>query len=54
MEFDIEVKPTKMVKGQGLARLLAEFNCKEFGVNFMSTNSINKKSNIPNKRLKIS
>jgi hypothetical protein len=26
VEFDLEMKPTKMVKGQGLARLLAESN----------------------------
>jgi hypothetical protein len=36
MDFDLEMKPTKMVKGQGLARLLAESNCKELGVNFMN------------------
>ena len=32
-EFDLEVKPTKLVKGQGLARLLAESNFKAFGIN---------------------
>ena len=43
-----------MVKGQGLARLLAEFNSKEFGVNFMSTNSINQQSDIPSSSFQIS
>jgi hypothetical protein len=39
MEFDLEIKPTKLVKGQGFARLLAESNCKYLGVNFMNINS---------------
>jgi hypothetical protein len=53
LEFDLEVKPTKLVKGQGLARLLVESNCKALGVNFMSTNSINQQSDIPNNNLQI-
>jgi hypothetical protein len=32
-EFDLEVKPTKLVKGQGLERLLAESNFKALGIN---------------------
>ncbi len=28
IEFDIEIKPVKLVRGQGLARLLAKENCK--------------------------
>jgi hypothetical protein len=28
LEFDLEIKPTKLVKGQGLANFLAESNCK--------------------------
>ena len=27
MEYDVEIKPTKLVKGQGLAKLLTESNC---------------------------
>ena len=42
MEFDLEMKPTKLVKGQGLARLLDESNYKYLGVNFMNINSQNK------------
>jgi hypothetical protein len=38
LEFDLEMKPTKLVKGQGLARLLAKSNCKDLGVNFMNIN----------------
>jgi hypothetical protein len=43
LEFDLEIKPTKLVKGQGLAKLLVESNCKSLGVNFINTFSeINK------------
>jgi hypothetical protein len=41
LEFDLEINPTKLVKGQGLARLLAESNCKDLGVNFINTCSEN-------------
>jgi hypothetical protein len=36
LEFDLEIKPTKLVKGQGLAKLLAESNCKTFGVDLIN------------------
>ena len=40
-EFDLEVKPTKIVKGQGLARLLTESNFRALGINnFESLDSI--------------
>jgi hypothetical protein len=32
-EFDLEVKPTKLVKGQGLAKILAESNFRALGMN---------------------
>ena len=35
IEFDIEVNPTKLVKGQGLAKLIAKENCDLLGMNFM-------------------
>jgi hypothetical protein len=37
LEFDLEVKPTKLVKGQGLARLLVESNYKCLGVIFFNS-----------------
>jgi hypothetical protein len=37
LEFDLEIKPTKLVKGQGLAKILAESNCKALEVNFINT-----------------
>ena len=35
IEFNIELKPTKLVRGQGLAKLLAEENCKSLGIDFL-------------------
>jgi hypothetical protein len=32
LEFDLEIKPTKLVKGKGLAKLLAESNLKRWGL----------------------
>jgi hypothetical protein len=37
MEFDLEINPIKLVKGQGLARFLDESNCKALGFNFMKS-----------------
>ena len=34
LEYDIEIKPTKLVKGQGLAKLMAHYNYEALGVNF--------------------
>jgi hypothetical protein len=39
IEFDIEVKPTKLVKGQGLAKLMTEENCDLLGINFIGVSS---------------
>jgi hypothetical protein len=36
----VEIKPTKLVKGQGLAKLLAESNCRFLDLNTLSTNII--------------
>jgi hypothetical protein len=36
LEFDLEIKPTKLIKGQGLAKLLAESNFKALGINFIN------------------
>jgi hypothetical protein len=49
LEFDLEIKPTKLVKGHGLSRLLDESNCKSLGVNFMSINSENQQAEIGDK-----
>eukprot|EP00253_Pinus_taeda_P020102 PITA_20102 len=39
IEFNIELKPTKLFRGQGLARLMVEENCRMLDMNLISTNS---------------
>ena len=39
IEFDIEVNPAKLVRGQGLAKLMAKENCELMGINFTCVNS---------------
>jgi len=36
LEFDLEIKPTKLIKGQGLAKLLDEANCQALGISFIN------------------
>jgi hypothetical protein len=36
MEYDLEIKPTKLVKGQALAKLMAQSNCESLGINFIA------------------
>ena len=40
MEYDVEIRPTKLVKGQGLAKLLAESNCQALGLHVMAEESV--------------
>ena len=40
MEYDVEIKPTKLVKGQGLAKLLADSNCEAIGLHLMAEQSV--------------
>jgi hypothetical protein len=44
IEFDIEIKPAKLVKGQGLAKLPTEENCRLLEINLMSINVENVQS----------
>jgi hypothetical protein len=53
LEFDLEIKPTKLVKGQGLAKLLDESNRKSLGVNFINTFLENQQAEAPDKSLQI-
>ena len=39
LEFDVEIKPTKLVKGQGLAKLMAESNLHALDINLIATMS---------------
>jgi hypothetical protein len=41
IEFKIEVKPTKLVKGQGLAKILTKENHELLDINFIGENSVN-------------
>ena len=41
IEFDIEVNPTKLVRVQGLAKLMAKGNFELMGINFTCVNSTN-------------
>ena len=36
LEYDIEIKPTKLIKGQGLAKLMADSNCHALDINFIA------------------
>ena len=36
MEYDVDIRPTKLVKGQGLDKLLAESNCQALGLHVMA------------------
>ena len=36
LEYDIEIKPTKLVKGKGLAKMMANSNCEALQINFLS------------------
>jgi hypothetical protein len=35
LEYDLEIKPTKLIKGQGLAKLMAQSDCDVVGMNFI-------------------
>ncbi len=38
LEYDMEIKPTKIIKGQGLDKILTKSNCKYLGVNYICQN----------------
>lgn len=35
-EFELEIKPTKLIKGQGLVKVLSESNCQDLGINLIT------------------
>jgi hypothetical protein len=37
LEYDLEIIPTKLIKGQGLEKPMAQTNCELLGINFMLT-----------------
>jgi len=36
LEYDLTIKPTQLIKGQGLAKLMIESNCKAIGLYHLS------------------
>ena len=40
MEYDVEIRPTKLVKGQGLVKLMDESNCQALGLHVMAEESV--------------
>jgi hypothetical protein len=40
LEYDLKIKPEKLIKGQGLAKLMAQTNCEFLGINFIVDLSI--------------
>ena len=53
MEYDVEINPTKLVKGQGLAKLLANLNCEAVGLHLMVEQSISEESQAEQDKEKI-
>ena len=39
LEHDLKTRPTKLVKGQGLAKLMTDANCESLQLNFLSNHS---------------
>ena len=39
LEYDVEINPTKLVKGQGLAKLMAESNLHALDINLIAAMS---------------
>ena len=37
LEYDLEIKPTKLIKGQSLAQLMAESNLQALDINMVNT-----------------
>ena len=35
LEYDLEIKLTKLIKGQGLAKLMTQLNCDVLGIKFI-------------------
>jgi hypothetical protein len=36
LEYDLEIKPTKLIKGQGLTKLMVQSDCDAVGMNFIA------------------
>ena len=45
LEYDLEIKPTKIIKGQGLAQLMAESNLQVLDINMVD--ELDEKEGLP-------
>jgi hypothetical protein len=48
LEFELEISPTKLIKVQGLAKMLDEENCRALGVDFINACSKNQQNQLSN------
>ena len=39
MEYDIDIRPTKLIKWKGLVKMLTDSNCESLQLNFLSSQS---------------
>lgn len=39
LEYDVEIKPTKLIKGQGLAKMMVKSNLQALEINFIVSQS---------------
>ena len=53
MEYDVEIRPTKLVKGQGLEKLLADSNCEALGLHLMVEQSVQEELQIKQEKEQI-
>ena len=44
LEYDLEIKHTKLIKGQGLAKLMAQSGVEDVDINFMDVNTMSEQS----------
>jgi len=54
LEYDVEIKPTKLIKGNGLAKLMAESNLHALDINLIATMSEEDEENMPTQYQKFS
>ena len=53
MEYDVDIKPTKLVKGQGLAKLLAYSNFQSLGLHLMEEQPARKELQVEQEKERI-
>ena len=47
LEYDIEIKPTKLIKGQGLAKMMTYSHCDSLQLNFLAGKSNQLDAEVP-------